>query len=145
MTILSFIVSIWLLAIAALHLAWAGGSSFPAASEEKLAHLVAGFRGQDRMPPRSASALVAVMLGLAGYLALALSSLVAWPLGTWLLGGAGALLALVFLARGAAAYTRQWRAWTPQEPFATLDRLYFGPLCLLLGAGFVFLTTGYMA
>lgn len=144
MTFLSVIVSIALLSIAALHLAWAAGSRFPAASDEKLAHMVAGFRDQDRMPPRSASALVAVMLGLAGYLALALGSLVAWPLGAWLLKGAGVSLALVFLARGAAAYTRRWRAWTPQEPFATLDRLYFGPLCLLLGAGFVLLTTGYM-
>ncbi|MFA7415547.1 MAG: hypothetical protein WC048_13785 [Rhizobium sp.] len=40
MTILSVIVSIWLLAIAALHLAWAAGSSFPVASEEKLAYFV---------------------------------------------------------------------------------------------------------
>ncbi|HCL63757.1 MAG TPA: DUF3995 domain-containing protein [Rhizobium sp.] len=145
MTILSVIVSIALLSIAALHLAWAAGSRFPAASDENLAHMVAGFRGQDRMPPRSASALVAAMLGLASYLALALSSLVAWPLGARLLAAAGALLALVFLARGAATYTGRWRTLTPQEPFATLDRRYFGPLSLLLGAGFVLLTTGYAA
>lgn len=54
-------------------------------------------------------------------------------------------VAALHLVRGAATYTRRWRTLTPQEPFATLDRLYFGPLSLLLGAGFVLLTTGYMA
>ncbi len=58
-----------------------------------------------------------------------------------------ALLAVAdrHLARGAATYTRLWRTLIPQEPFATLDRRSIGPLSLLFGAGFVLLTTGYIA
>ena len=49
------------------------------------------------------------------------------------------LLALVFLARGVLGYTAGWRARFPTEPFATLDRKNYSPLCLVLGAGFLIL------
>ena len=52
------------------------------------------------------------------------------------------LFALVFLVRGALAYTSFWRRLTPQEPFATLDRTRYGPLCLAIGLGFVVLWLG---
>lgn len=145
MTMLAVLLAVLLLAIAALHLAWAAGSTFPAASERDLARMVAGFEGQEHMPPRPASALVAVALATAAYVALALASLCAWPLWGWSLAAAGIILAFVFLARGVAAYLPAWRAKVPQEPFATLDRRYYGPLCLVIGAGFTLLATGTMA
>ncbi|MBN8882159.1 MAG: DUF3995 domain-containing protein, partial [Salana multivorans] len=47
---------------AALHAAWAAGSSWPAADDRELAELVTG-SGDIGMPPRTASLAVAVLLG----------------------------------------------------------------------------------
>lgn len=145
MTMLAVLLAVLLLAIATLHLAWAAGSTFPAANERELVRMVVGFKGQEHMPPRPASALVAVVLAIAAYVALALASLCTWPLWAWSLEAAGVILAFVFLARGVAAYLPAWRVRVPQQPFATLDRRYYGPLCLVIGAGFTLLATGTMA
>ncbi|HLP66788.1 MAG TPA: DUF3995 domain-containing protein, partial [Rhizobium sp.] len=144
-TALALLLAVLLLAIAALHLAWAAGSTFPAASERELVRMVVGFKGQEQMPPRPASALVAAALAFSAYVALALVSLCGWPFaGSWL-RSMGTVLAFVFLARGAAAYLPAWRVRVPQQPFARLDRRYYGPLCLVIGAGFTLLATGYTA
>ncbi len=143
MTALALLLAVLLLAIAALHLVWAAGSTFPAASERELVRMVVGFKRQEQMPPRPASALVAAALVAAAYVALALASLCVWPLGGWSLASAGMVLAFIFLARGVAAYLPAWRVRVPQQPFARLDRRYYGPLCLVIGAGFTLLATGY--
>ncbi|MFC3164772.1 DUF3995 domain-containing protein [Ciceribacter thiooxidans] len=145
MTALALLLAVLLLAIAALHLAWAAGSTFPAASERELVRMVVGFKGQEQMPPPAAAVLVAVALAVAAYVALALASLSVWPFWRWSLTFAGMVLAFVFLARGVAAYLPAWRARVPQQPFARLDRRYYGPLCLVIGAGFTLLATGYTA
>lgn len=145
MTILAVFLSLVLLAIAAVHLAWAAGSTFPATSEGDLARMVTGFARRDHMPPRAASALVAGALGVVAYVALALGSVCGWPFWTWSLPAAGMVVAFFFFARGVAAYVPAWRALVPQEPFASLDRRYYGPLCLVIGAGFTLLATGYSA
>lgn len=125
------VAGIVLLAIAALHVLWALGVWWPAASEAGLAHAVAGFRGANRMPGAAPAVVVAVLLTGAAL----------WPwvgpaLGRGLYRAGLVALALVFAGRGVAAWLPAWRRLTPVEPFATLDRRYFGPLCLLLGAGF---------
>jgi len=59
-----------------------------------------------------------------------------------LLGGAFALAllaAIVFLVRGTLGYTDPWAARTPEEPFRSLDRKIYSPLCLAIGLGFLFL------
>ncbi len=145
MTALALLLAVLLLAIATLHLAWAAGSTFPAASEAELARMVAGFEGQEHMPPPAAAVLVAVALAFSAYVGLALASLCAWPLWDWSLTSVGMILAFVFLARGVAAYLPAWRARVPRQPFARLDRRYYGPLCLVIGAGFTLLATGYTA
>ncbi|PPJ45813.1 DUF3995 domain-containing protein [Rhizobium sp. KAs_5_22] len=145
MSTLAVFLAVVLLAIAVLHLAWAAGSTFPATSEGDLARMVAGFADRDHMPPRPASALVAGALGVVAYVALALGSVCGWPFWTWSLPAAGVVVAFVFLARGVAAYVPAWRALVPQEPFASLDRRYYGPLCLVIGVGFTLLATGYTA
>lgn len=145
MSALAVFLAVVLLAIAALHLAWAAGSTFPAASEGELARMVAGFADRDHMPPRPASALVAVALVVVAYVALALGSVCGWPFWAWSLPAAGMVVACVFFARGVAAFLPAWRALVPREPFARLDRRYYGPLCLVMGAGFTLLATGFPA
>jgi hypothetical protein len=73
---------------------------------------------------------------VAGIIALSLGDPSSGGLG---LTALGALLALVFLARGVLSYTPAWRASHPVEPFATLDRRNYGPLCFWVGAGLTIL------
>jgi hypothetical protein len=49
---------------------------------------------------------------------------------------AGYGLAIVFLGRGIAAYLEAFRQHFSEEPFATLDRKLYGPLCIFIGLGF---------
>lgn len=124
---MAYVVSLVLIVIAALHLLWALGYWFPIRDEARLAQSVAGFKGIDRMPGAAACSMVVVAL-------LFVTSAQWWPAGnlrSLILIGA----ALVFGLRGLAAYTPQWRRLTPEQPFATFDRRYFGPLCLFLCAG----------
>jgi hypothetical protein len=86
--------------------------------------------------PRLPALAVALLVFAAGIIALAVADPVAGGLGLTLLG---ALLALVFIGRGILGYTPRWRAAFPVEPFATLDRRNYSPLCLVIGAGYLFL------
>lgn len=122
-----------------VHLAWALGSTWPAANEGELARTVAGFRGIKAMPPRSASAAVGVCLGALAIFVLALGQA---PNVTPSMAIAGIAVAMIFIGRGMIGFTQGWRRRTPEEPFATLDRRYYSPLCLLIGAGFLALSIG---
>jgi hypothetical protein len=51
----------------------------------------------------------------------------------------GVLLALLFIGRGVLGYTPGWRARFSAEPFASLDRKNYSPLCFWIGAGFLIL------
>ena len=53
-------------------------------------------------------------------------------LGIWVLAG-------IFLARGIAAYTPVFGPERVQEPFLSLNRRLYAPLCFLIGSGFVLL------
>ena len=61
-----------LLALAVLHLAWAGGSAWPGRDEEHLARMVVGGPAGIRMPPRLASIAVATLLTVAAALVIGL-------------------------------------------------------------------------
>lgn len=135
------LVFIPLLAISIVHLMWSFGSKWPAADEKALAQTVAGFKGVEKMPPRIVSFTVAVFIFFAGGWALFMTD----PAPNNLLTLGGALLALIFLGRGIAGYTEQWRALTPEEPFATFDRKVYSPICLGVGSGFLFLTIWRLA
>ena len=113
--------------IAALHLLWAVGFWFPIRDEARLARAVVGARGITQMPGAVPCAVVAMSLVF-------LISVIHWPevaARSWLLGGAGC----VFLLRGVASYLPFWRRLVPEHPFARLDQLFYGPLCLMLGVG----------
>lgn len=123
-----------LLAISLAHLIWALGGTYPARSPDLLAKTVMGMPGRTKVP-RLPSAAIAIAIFAAGLVALSLADPDA---GTSLITLGGAL-ALVFLGRGAIGYTKAWRERTPIEPFRTMDRKFYSPLCLALGVGFVFL------
>jgi hypothetical protein len=124
-------------ALAGLHILWALGVWWPIRNEAGLARAVVGRPGIVRMPGAVPSALVAVALMWAA----------AWP---WLGPDLGpgrnrtglAMLVLVFALRGVAAWLPQWRRIWPEPAFARLDRRYYGPLCLVLAAGFAALLAG---
>lgn len=134
MIIISIFLSAVTLAIAVIHILWGIGFWWPMWSEEVLVRAVVGFKGATRMPGPIPCGLVAVGLIFA-------ANLPWFPYGNLRAIGLWACAA-VFLSRGVFPYLPFWRRMTPQKPFATLDRTRYGPLCLLLGAGYVILATG---
>jgi hypothetical protein len=125
-----------LFTVAFAHYLWAFGNTWPIRNEALLAQTVVGRPGITRMPNRFVTFLVATALIVFGLIALSLADPVAGGLGLTLLG---MLLALVFIGRGVLGYTPGWRAQFPTEPFASLDRKNYSPLCFWIGAGFLIL------
>lgn len=125
--------------VALLHAYWAFGGRWPGHDEPSLARMVVGSKGIITMPARGPTLAVAVVIFLAGVVALARADLVPVPLPPMLQSVAVTALAVVFLGRGIASFTPWFRASQSEEPFATLDRRLYGPLCLALGTGFAVL------
>ncbi|TNF58522.1 MAG: DUF3995 domain-containing protein [Rhodobacteraceae bacterium] len=127
-------ITILLIPAAALHLLWAIGYWMPLRDEAALSRAVLGRRDVARMPGAVPCALVAVALFFAALL----------PHWTWFPGRVPllGLIAAAFVLRGLAAYAPPWRRLVPEEPFATLDRRYYGPFCLTLGILFLFTFLG---
>lgn len=138
-TALALALSAILLCLTTLHVYWGIGGIWPGKDQASCAHAVVGFRGVDEMPGAFASFAVAACLGLATLWPLALLGITATPFPRAGLATTATMIALVFLARGFAGYMPAWRRMTPTEPFATLDRRYYSPLCLIIGLGFVIL------
>lgn len=134
--IVSSIMFVLLLAVAMAHFAWGLGKTWPLNAEPMLARTVIGSAGLERMPPRLRSLAVGLGALAAGVVAVALADDSGGGMPLDLLG---LLLAVAFLARGVLGYTGWWARRTPEEPFRTLDRRNYSPLCLALGAGFLFL------
>lgn len=98
--IIAVILSVVLIAIAAVHLLWAIGYWFPIRDEATLAHTVIGAAGQDKMPGAIACALVVVAMLFA-------VMCLWWPPGM-LRSLELAAIGAVFVVRGAATYTGLW-------------------------------------
>ena len=131
MTIIALILSAVLIVVAAVHLLWALGWWFPIRDEAALVKAVVGIKDAERMPgPIPCAVVVACLLIAAG---------LPWIADGWLRQSGLVISATVFLIRGILPWRPFWRRMTPQEPFATLDRRYYGPMCLALGAGFAVL------
>jgi hypothetical protein len=131
--LLSVIVSV----IAVLHASWGLGGHWPAANAERLAKSAVGTPNIKAMPSATACFVVAALLaGVASWPLFATGLLEeAWPRWLTLLAGAG--IAAVFIGRGIAGYTQAWRRRFSEQPFASLDRVIYSPLCLVLGAGYL--------
>jgi hypothetical protein len=125
-----------LLMVSLAHFFWSLGSTWPIKNETLLAQTVVGTPGVTRMPPRFASLFVSLATLAFGIVALALADHTS---GGILLTLLGVVLAIVFIARGIIGYTPFWRTRFPTEPFATLDRKNYSPLCLWIGAGYIIL------
>lgn len=123
-----------LLAAGTAHLLWSIGRTWPIRNEKLLAQTVVGTADIERMPPKVASFAVALLILVAGILALALAD---HDSGGLPLSLAGLPFAAVFLGRGVVGYTAWWAALTPQANFRLNDRRVYSPLCLFLGAGFL--------
>lgn len=144
MNALGVALSATLAAIAALHLAWAARLWWPVREEAALARAVTGFRGMDHMPGVVASLAVAAAVFACLLLAADMSyarGLTRLP--AWIVLVASACAGLVFLGRGIAGFTAFWARLTPEEPFRTLDRRYYSPLCIAIGVGFAALIWSY--
>jgi hypothetical protein len=127
-------------ALAGLHAYWGRGGLWPEADEASLARTVIGAAGVREMPSASACYGAASVLFFAGLWPLTMiAGLMPALLPAELMLLAGYGLAAIFLGRGAAAYLPVFRRVFSEEPFATLDRRLYGPLCLAIGFGFSFL------
>ena len=134
--VISALIFLVLLTVSGLHLAWALGSTFPARDERSLSKAAGGFKDAEKMPSALASLLVAIAtLAAAVWPFMMRGSFgLFWP--NWLVSFGAIILVLVFLGRGVTGYTNWMRKICPEEPFATLNRRYYSPLCLMIGAGF---------
>lgn len=123
--------------IAVLHAYWAWGGPWPGHDEASLAKTVVGAPGMETMPPAGLTVLVAILIFIAGLLPLVFVSGVPSILPASLVWMGMVLIATIFLVRGILAFTPIFRSRHPQQPFATLDRRFYGPLCLVIGVGYV--------
>lgn len=118
--------------IALFHALWGFGFSAPAADRVALAHMVIG---QARVPPPFACFVVAAGVAAIALAAAVAGRLIAAP--PLLVAGARIvcwLAVAVFAARAVAGYLPPFERVFPLEPFHTLNRLIYSPLCALLAA-----------
>ena len=121
--------------IAALHYLWASGSTWPVATQEQFVRSFIGVQSAKTMPGKRLTVLVATLILAAAASAPWGAALITLPLPSWSKPILLWALFAVFLLRGLSTYglPNLPRA----EPFKTLDRRYFAPLCLVLAAGFL--------
>ena len=129
MIVVKLTLSAVLVVLAAIHLLWALGYWWPLKDEAALTRAVVGTKGLTRMPGAVPCALVVVALLFSA----------AWP---WFTPGnltTVGLVALifVFVGRGALTYSPAAARFALEDPFARLNRIYYSPLCLILGLGFI--------
>jgi hypothetical protein len=123
------------------YVGWAAGLSFPFANEQALARSVIGRRGITRVPSRRAFLYVGVLLFAAATAAFLLGGFgEAVPESKPFLAPVGLLLALIFLVRGVAGVLPAFERAAPEQPFLTLNRRLYSPLCVLAGTAFLYLT-----
>lgn len=137
--VLAFLLFLGVGAVAVIHALWGTGTSWPEANAEALARSVVG-DGRRRMPPAWQCFGVAALLAVVAL----------WPfvmLGReevpFVLAGSFAI-AGIFIVRGLAGYSPRWRGHFRDEPFATRDKRYYSPFCLLMGVGYLALLAGEM-
>ena len=133
--IIAAIMFVPLLAIGIATFVWSLGGSWPIRDKAMLPDVVLGIPGTARIP-RLGAFLTSLAVLAAGVVALALADHSGGGLWLTLLG---LVLGGAFIARGVMGYTLWWRTLFSAEPFATLDRRNYSPMCLVIGAGFLLL------
>ncbi|MFJ9695006.1 DUF3995 domain-containing protein [Kitasatospora sp. NPDC101183] len=118
--------------VGALHAVWAV-TPWPLRTPEEFADVVVG--AGEGLPPAAACLGVAGLLGAASYLVAAQAGAVP-AVGPARLRRAGVrTVSAVMLARGVGGLALFGTALERSERFRRLDRRYYSPLCLALGAG----------
>jgi hypothetical protein len=135
MMALAVILSVVLLAIAALHLLWGIGFWWPIRDEAGLARAVVGRAGITRMPGAVPCASVGTAL-------MVLASWLYLPQEIWFVRAGTGIAAGVFVLRGIAAWVPAFQRITPEPAFRRLDTALYGPLCLAIGAGLAVFAIG---
>jgi Protein of unknown function (DUF3995) len=136
-------VLVTLFAISALHLAWAFGSTFPCKDSDALVRAVVGRGGGgSAMPSGISSALVAAATFMAALWPQMMQGRILTSMPASLIGLGAVVLVIVFLARGIIGLTPWFRRLLPEEPFRTLNRKYYSPLCIALGLCYLVLLIG---
>jgi Protein of unknown function (DUF3995) len=128
-----------LVALAALHAWWGVGGRWPGHDERSLVELVIGRTRSMRMPGLVRCMLVASALFAAAGLVALQGRVIAVDFGMagdrtvqagfWIAGA-------VFASRGLAGFIPPIFAYAEGTPFASLNRRFYSPLCLLIAAGF---------
>ncbi len=136
MTPIALLIAAVLFPIALLHAAWAFGVHWPAQNEPMLVKTVVGQPGMTRMPGFALTLAVAFGIAGTGLFALWGAHLVALPLPDWVRSTGLLLLAGLFGLRGLSSYVLIRLGARRVEPFTSLDRRYYAPLCLAIGVGF---------
>jgi Protein of unknown function (DUF3995) len=141
--LVSLFILVTLLAISALHLAWAIGSTFPCNDRETLVRTVVGKSGGgSAMPPGLSSALVAAAIFLAALWPQMMQGRILTFVPVPLIGFGAVILVIVFLGRGIIGLTPWFRRLLPVEPFVGLNQKYYSPLCIALGLCYLTLLIG---
>ncbi len=139
MRILSSVVFLVLSMIAALHVYWGLGGLWPGSDVRSLIDTVVGDPRLEVMPPTGLTLVVAGLIFASGVFA-QLAARRSRGLFGYFVSAAIVVITLVFLARGASGYLLPHSIRTQMsEPFATYDRLFYAPLCLILGVAFAVL------
>ncbi len=137
MRIVAVLVFIVFSAIAALHAYWGLGGLWPGADVRSLIDTVVGDPRVDAMPAASITFVVTGLIFASGLFAL-FAPARAPRLVRLFIKAAIAVIAFVFISRGVSGFLLPEAIRSQMsEPFAAYDRLYYSPLCLLLGAAFV--------
>ncbi len=121
--------------IAALHLLWATGSTWPLDDPAQFARTFVGIESDRATPGAAITTAVALLIFAAGVLPVWVAGHISLPLPSWCGPVSMWVLVAVFGLRGLSTYALP--NLPRAEPFKSLDRRYFAPLCLLLGAGFL--------
>lgn len=130
-----------LFATCLLYLLWSAGVTFPFANEQSLARSLIGRRGITRIPSRASFVYLAVLFFAAAAAAFLMGGFSeAVPRSKPFLAPVGLLLAAVFLGRGIAGILPAFERAAPEQPYLSLNRRIYSPLCALAGIAFLFLT-----
>ncbi|EFO32779.1 conserved hypothetical protein [Roseibium sp. TrichSKD4] len=136
-TTLAFLLFLVLSITAGLHVYWAFGGFWPAVSLEDLPKTVIGAKGITQMPPTWMTLVVAALIFAAAVAPLVWVGIFPLPIPQLLVLTGMMGLTGVFLLRGVVGFTPYFGRLHAEEPFRTLDRLYFSPLCIAIGLVFL--------
>jgi hypothetical protein len=134
-----------LVALAVLHAWWGVGGRWPGHDERSLVELVIGRTRSMRLPGLVRCMLAASALFASAGLVVLQGNVISVDfgmLGERLVQAGFWIAGAVFALRGLAGFIPQIFAYAHGTPFASLNRLFYSPLCLLIAAGFAVTGTG---